>query len=245
MSVKRMVTKLALAFAAKKGMEVFRGAGGMSGIRDMLAGNASPETQRGGMLGRIGGTRTSDSGGLGNILSSLGRAGSAGGSEAGMTGQISPINQSLGNLFGSLASAFDERKSPASVSDALNSEFDMTDIQSGAEAKTIIRAMVQMAQADGHIDDAEKSALFDIMHDASPQDQAILQEALSEPVNPKAIAADTPQHARKEVYAAALLIGNPDQPQEKAFLQSLASALELTTRDVEALHTAVGKSYLA
>lgn len=246
MSIKRMVTKLALAFAAKKGMEAFRGAGGMAGVKEMLAGRAGAQgDSRGGMSGRVGQALGADSGGLGNILGSLGRAGTGGGRESGATGQISENHQSLGSLFGALASVIGNGPVPSERKHPLDSEFQMEDIQHNREAEPIVRAMVQMARADGQIDDQEKAALFDILHDASPAEQATLQSALEEPINPNAVAGDTPPHARKEVYTAALLVGDPTHPDEGKFLRSLASALRLTSDEVSSLHKATQKPAFA
>ena len=36
MSIQRMITKLALAFAAKKGMDAFKGMGGIDGVKTAL-----------------------------------------------------------------------------------------------------------------------------------------------------------------------------------------------------------------
>ncbi|SFS21275.1 DUF533 domain-containing protein [Yoonia litorea] len=248
MSIKRMVTKLALAFAAKKGVEIFNNAGGVDGVRDMLAGRKAPpqpDTQTAGMHGRIGGTRAAGTGGLGNILDSLGHAGATNGRESGVTGQVSPLNQSLGGLFGTLAAALGHQSQPEQAASKLEEEFETSDITRDEEAKPLVRAMVQMARADGNIDDQEKSALFDILQDATTQEQATLQDALHEPINPKAIADDTPPHARKQVYTAALLVGDPEHPNEKQFLASLGSNLGLNDREVAALHDAVGKPQLA
>lgn len=238
MSIKRMVTKLALAFAAKKGMEALRGAGGVAGLRDQLAGNA---TSRGGMQGRVGGTRAADAGGLGSILGSLGIAGTGGGRDAGTTGQISPLQGSLGALFGSLASSFGHRSDAGNAASDLDTAFDSIDIQSETEGRAIIRAMVHMVRADGTIDADEQAALLNILDDASPDERAILQEALREPVDAKSVASETPQQSRKEVYTAALILSSGDNAQETTFLQELADALHLTPGEVEKLHQAIGK----
>jgi len=246
MSMKRMVTKLALAFAAKKGMEAFRGAGGIDGLRASLAGENNTADQptreaRGGMDGRIGGDRASDAGGLGNLLGSLGIGGATGGREAGMTGQVSPINGSLGGLFGALASAFGDRTRASDSARDLDAQFDGNDINSEAEARSIMRAMVHMSRADGAIDADEQAALLNILEEASPEERASLQDALREPVDAKSIASETPQHARKEVYTAALLLGDPKASRERAFLVELAVALGLREGEISDLHDAVGK----
>lgn len=242
MSIKRMITKLALAFAAKKGVEVFRSMGGLSGLKDTLQGQTAQGAQRGGMQGRIGGASDAQTGGLGNILGALGVAGATDAREAGVTGQISPLNQSLGGLFGSLAGALGHRSEPDAASRELEEQLHLNDVERDDDAAPILRAMVQMARADGAIDADEQDTLFQILDDASPSEQAILKNALREPVDPKALAADTPDHARKEVYAAALLVGQPENRKEQEYLSTLATALDLSSDDLTGLHRAMGKT---
>lgn len=235
MSIKRMITKLALAFAAKKGLDAFKGMGGMSGLKSALNTTGATPTQdvdRGGMSGRIGGASDGDTNGLGNILGSLGLAGVTNEGGAGQNG-------SIGAVLGSLATAFG---APApKAGDDLEHQFNATDTLNDDDAGPVLRAMVQMARADGSIDDDEQAALFDILDDADPQEKAALKAALRDPVDPRALAAETPSHARKEVYSAALLIGTPDTDAERDFLHALATGLTLDQHDLDRLHSAMGK----
>lgn len=98
-----------------------------------------------------------------------------------------------------------------------------------------------MARADGSIDEDEQAALFEILDDATVSEKAILTAALREPVDARGLANDTPSHARKEVYSAALLIGTPDTEHERNFLQTLAVALDLKQHELDRLHSAMGK----
>ncbi len=237
MSVKRMITKLALAFAAKKGMDVFRSAGGIQGLTRSLSTRGATNTTDNAAMGRVGDTGGSGIGGLGNILASLGVAGPAGGHQAGMTGQAVPQNQSLGQIFGNLAAAFGGN--PNSGARQLNDELDIPDREDADEARPVIMAMVQMARADGSIDDAEQRALLDFLDDATEAEQRLLREALDNPVGPAQIAQQTPHHARKEVYAAALLVGDADNSQERAFLNELGSCLQLSEMETNRLQAAM------
>lgn len=241
MSVKRMITKLALAFAAKKGMEVLNNAGGIDGLRRTLAGEMQAGGGRDGMLGRIGGSGGSAAGGLGSILGALGSAGATGAREAGVTGQVSPLNAPLGQLFGALASALGQNAQPEEVGRATS---DIGAGDAGIErdvARSVIRAMVQVARSDGHIDDAEQDALFEILDDASADEREMLKDALREPVDAGSVASDTPQHARGEVYTAALFVADDDNTRERAYLERLAGALNLTEAEVDRLHDAMKK----
>lgn len=245
MSIKRMVTKLALAYAATKGAEAFRNMGGISGLKDALQGPTGPGEARGGMQGRIGGDRASGAGGLGNILASLGQGAATDGREAGTGGQISPQNASLGSLFGMLAGALGQQVEPRAAARDLDRQFEVNDAEADSDARPILRAMVHMARVDGQIDETEQSALFDILDDASDDERAMLKSAMREPVDAQSIAAETPRHARKEVYSAALLISAPDNSDEMAFLRDLAAHLGLGQGELDDLHRAMGKPVIA
>lgn len=247
MALKRMITKLALAFAAKKGMEAFRSVGGIDGVKSMLSGTAQasatpePSGETYGH-GRVGGTMASDTGGLGSLLGSLGFGGQTNGTEAGMTGQIASRNQSLGRLFGALAGAMTGQMQPTTGSHAMEDQLADENVESEEDARSVLRAMVHMARADGDIAASEYDALMDILDDATAKEREVLRQSMNEPVDPESIAADTPSHARKEVYSAALLVGEPDKPAEKAFLRKLADHLGLDSSEVSRLHAAMGKS---
>lgn len=244
MSIKRMVTKLALAFAAKKGLEALRGAGGIRGLQSSLASGQQPsqELDRGGMSGRIGGATDARTGGLGNLLGSLGVSGAADNGEAGSAGQSVPTNTSLGSLLGSLATAFGNptNQGGKSTENVIGSAHPAKD----EDAYPVLRAMVQMARADGSIDEDEQNALFEILDDASQSEKDAVNAALREPVDAAALAKDTPHRTREEVYSAALLIGDPNVELERGFLDALASGLDLQQHDLDRLHSALGKPRL-
>ena len=248
MSLKRMVTKLALAFAAKKGMEAFKTVGGIDGVKQMLSGNrpagsAAAMGQRGETHGhgRVGGVRTSDTGGLGSLLDGLGYGGASAGREAGVTGQMASGTPSLGGLLGGLAAAIGGQPQMPQARHAMEDHLADDNIQTDRDAKSILRAMVHMARADGGVQDDEYAALMEILDDASDEEREVLRQSMQEPVDAQTVAAETPIHARKEVYSAALLVGEPDKPAEKTFLRNLAAHLGLDDADVRQLHMAMGK----
>lgn len=244
MSMKSMLTKVALAFAAKKGVEAFRNAGGIEGLRASLAGTNFSRQGRGDMSAGLGARGTADMQDLGHIMNTVKEAGARDGREAGMTQHQSPLQGSLGTLFGGLAAAFGSRPRAQDAAKELNLLFADDDTKSDSAERALLRAMVHMARCDGTIDATEQTALLNALQDATPDERAILQEALREPVDAKAIAAETPEKSRREVYAAALLLGEPDVAREHDFLQELAEALGLDRGEVSDLHSAIGKPLL-
>ncbi|MEM8825085.1 MAG: DUF533 domain-containing protein [Pseudomonadota bacterium] len=114
--------------------------------------------------------------------------------------------------------------------------------QDDETAAIMIRAMGQAVRADGVIDAEERALLDQIVMDAeTPEDQAVVDVALSEPVHPEALARDVPRGHEAEVYAAALTAIDPDHPAERQFLKRFATALALDPAEVADLHATARK----
>ncbi|MEQ9335084.1 tellurite resistance TerB family protein [Thalassobaculum sp.] len=94
----------------------------------------------------------------------------------------------------------------------------------------LIRAMVGAAKADGHVDAAEQTRLFEQV-DRMGLDAAakgFVFDVLAKPVDMAEIAgsARTPEQAA-ELYLASRLAIDPDHPAERAYLEALAHRLKL------------------
>lgn len=107
-------------------------------------------------------------------------------------------------------------------------------------ARGVLVAMIQGAKADGHIDAEEQRRIFGHVESLSldPEAKAFVMDELAAPSDIGRITAhaEGPESAT-ELYAAALLAMDPDQPAERAWLASLARALALDpalAREVEA-----------
>lgn len=94
----------------------------------------------------------------------------------------------------------------------------------------ILRAMIAAARADGHIDQAEQTALSDQIDalGADAELHAWVEQRMTEPLDAEAVArdVDSPQAAR-EVYLASVAIVDDQNPMERAWLEQLAAALAL------------------
>ncbi len=112
----------------------------------------------------------------------------------------------------------------------------------------IIRAMIAAAHADGHLDDRERSRIFDRIDtlDLDAAEKGLLFDELRRPlgVGELAAAAGTPELAA-EVYAAALLAVDETQAISRAYLAELAEALTLPTALVVELHRGASQSIQA
>lgn len=110
--------------------------------------------------------------------------------------------------------------------------------------KSLVRAMIAAAKADGKIDAEEKEAIFGKLEtmNLSSEEKAWVFDELSSPLDINAVAAraDTPEHAT-EIYAASLVAITADTASERAYLDALASKLKLDPALVSEIHKAAGE----
>jgi uncharacterized membrane protein YebE (DUF533 family) len=110
--------------------------------------------------------------------------------------------------------------------------------------KTLVRAMIAAAKADGRIDAEEKEAIFDRLKamPLSAEEKAWVFDELSTPldINTVVSRADTPEHAA-EIYAASLVAISADTAAEQAYLEALAVKLKLDPALVAEIHRQAGE----
>lgn len=110
--------------------------------------------------------------------------------------------------------------------------------------KSLVRAMITAAKADGRIDAEEKDAIFERLKTMplSAEEKAWVFDELSTPLDINAVVsrADTPEHAA-EIYAASLVAITADTPAEQAYLEALAAKLRLDPALVTEIHKAAGE----
>lgn len=110
--------------------------------------------------------------------------------------------------------------------------------------KSLVRAMISAAKADGRIDAEEKDAIFERLKimPLSAEEKAWVFDELSTPLDINAVVsrADTPEHAA-EIYAASLVAITADTPAEQAYLEALAAKLRLDPALVAEIHKAAGE----
>ncbi|MFL9827769.1 DUF533 domain-containing protein [Rhodoplanes sp. SY1] len=110
-----------------------------------------------------------------------------------------------------------------------------------ATALLLVRAMIAAAAADGVLDEAERTHIVGGLARAGldADATAFLVNAFAKPLPPEALAAQATSPAvAAQVYAAARLAINPDNPAETAFLAKLAAALRLAPALLENLEAA-------
>jgi len=109
--------------------------------------------------------------------------------------------------------------------------------------KSLVRAMISAAKADGKIDGAEKDAIFARLKEMplSAEEKAWVFDELNSPLDMAAVAAraDTPEHAA-EIYAASLVAIEADTEDEQRYLRELAQRLRLDPALVRQIHETAG-----
>ncbi|MEM6649954.1 MAG: tellurite resistance TerB family protein [Pseudomonadota bacterium] len=103
----------------------------------------------------------------------------------------------------------------------------------------LIRAMIAAAKADGHISSEERQKIEAQLSslEIGEAEKSFIARELSAPLDVGAVAdaAQTPEEAT-EIYAASLLVIDPEGPAEKGYLGMLAARLGLEQGLVEELH---------
>jgi len=211
MSFVRTLATLAVGFAAAKGFDKYKQMGGMAGVQDALKKN--PQTA--GMAAQAEAMfgKLGGAAGSGGLAGVLGALGGMGAAaSAGMTGMIDQITGTT------------------AATDAAETN-----------ARLMIRAMIQAARADGQITDAERAVIMQHLGESTPEERAFVEAELMAPVDPVALARDTADAAKAQVYSAAIMAVQTDTPAEAQFLSTLAGAMGLDAATVAAIHASMGK----
>ena len=233
MSFVRTLATLAVGFAAARGVQKVREMGGLAGVKDAMRNAGAP----GGMADQMGEMAQKmglpvDQAQIRGMFDSFGKQ-AASATEATEAG--------LGNLMGAMTSA--AGVGAKGMGDMIEALTKGTAVGAASEenARLMIRAMIQAAKADGEIDEEERKTILDHLSDATDEEIAFVQAALDAPVDPAALAADTSETMRAQVYSAALMAIQVDTEAERGYLAALAQALTLSPDTVAGLHTAMNR----
>ncbi|SFH32664.1 Uncharacterized membrane protein YebE, DUF533 family [Palleronia marisminoris] len=217
MKLKNVAMQMALAMAAAKGVQAFEKAGGIEGVRRKLSGSKGGTTR---------------SGGFGGLLSQLGIADTGSGGRTDIAGL-------LNGLAGTASGASGAQKMRGLLDTTRETPEDTPEEEQ--VSGLMLRAMIQAARADGEIDAAERKSLMEVVGDADPEETAFIERQMAEPVDPEALARDTPEGHEIEVYTASVIAIQPDNRAEAEYLDRLARAMDLEQRVVNQIHEAQGK----
>ena len=94
----------------------------------------------------------------------------------------------------------------------------------------LVKSMIAAARSDGHLDSREQKNIFDAVEkmDLDGSQKAAVFDAMSAEITVEDLAREvTEEHQKAEVYLAALLAIEVDHEDERAWLDSLATALQM------------------
>lgn len=204
------------------------------GLEDLLGGLL------GGKSGGMSGGQSGAGGGLGDLLGTLLGAKPAAEDvpvSRGSAGADNPLADVLGKVLGAGGGA---AAGGALANARARAEAQRSSRDDDLAAALILRAMVQAAKADGDLDDEEKRKLLKNMGDASKEEVVFVTAELKRAADIDGLARQVPAGMEEKVYAMSLLAINLDNQTEAQYLHDLATALELSNAEVNALHDKAG-----
>lgn len=256
MSLMGTLAKVAIGYAAARGVDRMSGGQGLAGLfggaqiePDKAQASRAPGVDslqemmaaftggKGGDLGDMVKKFTSQSG---FDLSSLMGGGGTPGRERGLLSSAPGGGTGIAGLLAALggAAAMGAKGTGAAFDQMVTKD---TAPQVEESAGLLLRAMIQSAKADGRIDDDERKKIMETVgEDADAEDIAFLKAQLAAPIDVGALAKDTPPAMAMQVYSMSLMPIRVDSVGEAHYLDELASALELNQETVNALHLQMG-----
>ncbi|MHA7876697.1 DUF533 domain-containing protein [Roseivivax sp.] len=265
MSLMKTLTKVAIGYAAARGVDRLSGGKGLSGL---FGGGAQikghhPATQAGSqMTEQMQAGATQASAPMQSLLGNLRTAGfdlsammggaATGGGQGSAQGKGKGLLTAMpstgsGGLAGMLAAAGGAAAMGGKGAGALIDQFNVDKTAPDLEksAGLMLRAMIQAAKADGHIDAEEKAKILELVgDDATEEDLAFVKAELEAPIDIAGLAEATPENQKMPVYSASLMTIRVDTDEEAEYLDRLANALGLDEPTVNALHLQMGNKPL-
>ena len=235
MSFVRTLASVAMGFAAAKGLDHYRKMGGLAGLQKQLeASGSSMGVQLGAMAERMGIPGGAES--VNQFISRM-TATPAAATEAGSAG--------LGSLLAALRTATDTGGKMAD--DMIGAMFGGTPAAVAQEenAKLMLRAMIQAAKADGEISESERKTIMDQLGDAPEEERAFVEAEMKKPADATALARETQDSMKVQVYATSLIAVRADNAAESQYLRQLAQGLGLSNEARDRVHASMGLPPLA
>lgn len=202
----------------KTGQSVGQSGGGLGDLLDQLSGQkrSSPRA-------------TAPKGGLDDILGQLtGR-----GTTAARDGSVPRNSGGVGDLLDQVLADKPGRPGGPVLLPEPEREEELS-------AALMLRAVIQAVMCDGELDDAERDRLMQAMGEADPREVKAVQAELSRPVDVQGLARAVPAGLEPQVYMVSLMAIDLDARAEADYLHQLASALDLSPDDVNAMHDKAG-----
>ena len=233
-------------------------------LGNLLGGGQSGSTgaSSGGMgdlLGSLlGGGKGGSAGGLGDLIGSMLGGGSQSGAQGGNMGDLlgsllggGSKNDSglggesgLGGLLGSALGKYAQVQNPNMPNPAPDETANLPEgleLEKAAEHATlIIRAMINAAKSDGHIDKEEQEKIIAKLGDLSEAEIEFLRNEFSAPLDVEGFINSVPKEMQPQIYAVSLAAIDLDSNKEAQYLGTLAQGFGFSPQFANELHERLG-----
>lgn len=237
MSFVRTLGKLAIGLAVVKGIDAYRKTGSLEGVQKQFGEQgAAMAEQIAAMAERMGipGGQKAVTDFFDKVREGTTKAGAMPAGDAAAAG--------LGGLIAAMKTATDHGGKMAD--DIMGAMFGGTPVALAQEegAKLMLRAMIQAAKADGEFSPDEAKAILGHLGEVSEEERAFVAAEMKKPLDPLALARDTQDSMKLQVYATSLMAVKGDNAAESAYLRQLAQGLGLTDEARARVHAGMGLS---
>ncbi len=225
------------------------GGGGLGDLLGSVLGGGSTSGGSAGGLGDLlgsvlgGGSSGGSAGGLGDLLGSM-LGGGSGGSSGSAGGLDDLLKGGLGGLLGGAVAKHAQTVDPNAPTpmpdDYSMLPSDLEPQQANEQATILIRAMINAAKSDGHIDEAEQRAIIEKLGDITQDEIEFIREEFAKPLDLEAFANDVPRGMEHQVYMLSLAAIDLDKQSEANYLGQLAQALRVSPDEANAIHEQLG-----
>ena len=256
MSLMGTLAKVAIGYAAARGIDKMSGGAGLAGLFGgaQVKGSDAQANQMPGMEAMqdmLGQMTAGGAGAMGNLQEMMGKMAQGGGFDLsslmggggnGTKGGLLSGAEGGAGMAGLMAmlggAAALTGQGAAQMADAINPSETAPEMEE--TAALLLRAMIQAAKSDGGIDAAEQAKILETVGDADEDDMAFIRTELAAPVDVEALAAQTPEAQKTQVYAMSLMTIRVDSDAEAQYLDQLAAALGLDQQTVNMIHMQMG-----
>ena len=154
------------------------------------------------------------------------------GSQSGGMGDL------LGNLMGGDKSKTDSGLGGL-LSDALSGKAIQPTPTQEEQARIILKAMINAAKADGHMDEQEQANIVKHIGDVSADEIAFVKAEMAAPLDLQGVI-NSAKGIESEVYLMSLMTINLDNQEEAHYLDQLAKGLGISQQAANEFHDKVG-----
>jgi len=187
------------------------------------------------MVAKTVGKAMGGSGGLGGMLGGLmgGNKDASSGSQGGGMGDL------LGGLMGGNAQSKPDNGLGSLLNDALSGKQITPTPTQEEQAQVLLKAMINAAKSDGHMDEEEQAKIVKHIGDVTPEEIELVKHEMAAPLDLQGVIASA-KGMEPEVYLMSLMAINLDSSEEAHYLDQLAKGLGISQEAVNDFHERVG-----